>query len=189
MSRVTRDEALRDLGIEVRGWQIDQELFDAAVADAAGLNRTNWRCLDLLYTRGPMTAGQLAQAANLTTGAVTAVVDQLEAAGYVRRVRDTVDRRRVIIEARPDLEQRAAPVYGPLIADSERDLQSFTSDQLRTVAAFVRLNRRLLANHTTRIRSLGPGGAASETATSSSGQPVVRTAVASSPPPERRSRA
>ena len=58
------------LTAEVRGWQADQELFDESVAALAGLNRTDWRCLDILTTRGAMTAGQLADAARLTTGAV-----------------------------------------------------------------------------------------------------------------------
>ena len=44
------------LNREVRGWQADQELFDSAVIELAGLNRTDWRCLDILGTRGPMTA-------------------------------------------------------------------------------------------------------------------------------------
>jgi hypothetical protein len=29
-------------------WQVDQDLFDSAVAELAGLNRTDWRRLDLL---------------------------------------------------------------------------------------------------------------------------------------------
>ena len=96
-----RETALANLGHEIRGWQADQEIFDGVVAELAGLNRTDWRCLDILGTRGPMNAGQLAEAARLTTGALTAVVDHLEAAGLVRRVRDTVDRRKVIIETTP----------------------------------------------------------------------------------------
>ena len=38
----------------------------------------------------------------LTTGAVTRVIDRLEQAGYVRRVPDPADRRRVIVEVVPD---------------------------------------------------------------------------------------
>jgi DNA-binding MarR family transcriptional regulator len=36
--------------------------------------------------------------AGLTTGAVAALVDRLERSGYVRRLRDADDRRRVLIE-------------------------------------------------------------------------------------------
>ena len=109
MSRGVRNAALTALTAEVRGWQVDQEIFDGSVAELAGLHRTQWRCLDILTTRGPLTAGQLARATRLTTGAVTAVVDQLEAAGYVRRIRDPDDRRRVIIEPNEEIGRRAAP--------------------------------------------------------------------------------
>ena len=154
MSRGTREKVLGELGAEVRGWQADQELFDSAVAELAGLNRTDWRCLDILGTRGPMTAGQLAEAARLTTGALTVVVDHLEAAGLVRRVRDTVDRRRVIIETTPEVERRAAPVYGPLMADSTEALSVFDADQLGVIVEFIRRERGLLTMHTKRVHEM-----------------------------------
>ena len=59
MSRANRKTLLADLTQEVRGWQSDQEIFDSGVAELAGLNRTSWRCLDILSTHGPMTAGHL----------------------------------------------------------------------------------------------------------------------------------
>jgi DNA-binding MarR family transcriptional regulator len=142
------------LNAEVRGWQIDQELFDATVAELAGLNRTDWRCLDHLSARGPMTAGQLAAAAHLTTGAVTIVVDHLEAAGLARRVRDSVDRRRVIVEVTDEVARRAAPVYGPLMKDSDEALRDFGAAQLELIAEFIRRQRALLTRHTERARRM-----------------------------------
>jgi len=154
MSRGSRKAAEVRLNAEVRGWQADQELFDASVAELAGLNRTQWRCLDILGTRGPLTAGQLGEAARLTTGAVTAVVDQLEAAGLVRRVRDTVDRRRVIVETTDEVARQAAPVYGPLMEDSGRLLAEFDPDQLEVIAEFVHRQRELLTTHTARVAKM-----------------------------------
>jgi DNA-binding MarR family transcriptional regulator len=154
MSRGKRRAALATLSAEVRGWQVDQELFDAAAAELAGLNRTQWRCLDILGTRGPMTAGQLAVASNLTTGAVTVVVDHLEAAGLARRVRDTVDRRRVIIETTDEMARRAALFYGPLVAESEELLGRFGAGQLEVITEFIRRERGLLTRHTARAQAL-----------------------------------
>ena len=160
MSRGKRDELVAALGTEVTGWQADQELFDSAVADLAGLNRTDWRCLDLLFTRGRLTAGQLAEAANLTTGAVTAVVDHLEARGFVRRVRDGADRRRVIIETTDEIWRVSKPVYEPLLEDSTEALRVFDERQLETIVDFMRAERRLLATHTARVREMGRSPAA-----------------------------
>jgi DNA-binding MarR family transcriptional regulator len=148
-----RSNLLTQLTTEVRAWQSDQELFDDAVAALAGLNRTDWRCLDILSTRGAMTAGQLADAARLTTGAVTGVLDHLEAVGLVRRVRDTADRRRIIVETTEEMERQAAVVYGPLIADSNRALRAFDTAQLATIVDFIRAERAILGKHTARVRA------------------------------------
>jgi DNA-binding MarR family transcriptional regulator len=156
MSSDSRKGALAALSAEVRGWQVDQEMFDAAVAELAGLNRTQWRCLDILSTRGPLTAGQLADASHLTTGAVTAVVDHLELLGLVRRVRDTVDRRRVFVEPTDEMNRRAATVFGPFIADTATELAAFDAGQLELITDFMRRERGLLAKHTTRLRELPP---------------------------------
>jgi DNA-binding MarR family transcriptional regulator len=146
------------LNREVRGWQADQELFDSAVIEQAGVNRTDWRCLDILGTRGPMTAGQLAEAVRLTTGAVTGVLDRLEAAGLVRRIRDTQDRRRVIVEVTDEVDRLGAPVYGPLIADAAQANAVFDADQLELITRFIRLERELLAKHTARVAGMDPHG-------------------------------
>jgi len=135
----------------IRGWQTDQDIFDEAAATLAGLNRTDFRCLDILDRGGRMTAGQLATASRLTSGAVTAVLDRLEEAGYVHRVRDTVDRRRVLIEVAPDLLERSMPVYGPIMRESATSLATYSDEQLETILDFMVRGRDLLARNTTRL--------------------------------------
>ncbi|HZS38361.1 MAG TPA: MarR family transcriptional regulator [Polyangia bacterium] len=73
-------------------------LFHAAVADRMGVSVTDAKCRSLLVQLGPMTAGDLALRLQLTTGAVTGVIDRLERARLVRRVADPNDRRRVVVE-------------------------------------------------------------------------------------------
>ncbi|MFI7234141.1 MarR family winged helix-turn-helix transcriptional regulator [Streptomyces cyaneofuscatus] len=59
------------------------------------------------------TAGELAQRANLTTGAITGVITRLESAGYARRHSDPADRRRVRVVADETAAARLFEVYGP----------------------------------------------------------------------------
>jgi DNA-binding MarR family transcriptional regulator len=118
------------------------------------MNRTDWRCLDILGTRGPMTAGQLADAVRLTTGAVTGVLDRLEASGMIRRVRDANDRRRVIVEVTDEVSRAGAPVYGPLMADAAEAHAAFDEKELETIIRFIRAERQLLARHTTRVATM-----------------------------------
>jgi DNA-binding MarR family transcriptional regulator len=82
----------------VRANQTATDVFDEALTIFLGINRTDGRCLDIIDRVGRISAGHLANESGLTTGAVTAVIDRLEAAGYARRTRDTLDRRKIWIE-------------------------------------------------------------------------------------------
>jgi DNA-binding MarR family transcriptional regulator len=154
MSRRSRVE-IEQAGIEaIRGWQTDQDMFDEAAAAFYRINRTDARCIDLLDRGGRMTAGQLATAARLTSGAVTAVLDRLESAGLVRRVRDRADRRRVLVEITPKVAELAAPVYGPMVEEGAGWIARYTDDQLETILDFLERNREILTRHTTRVMQL-----------------------------------
>jgi DNA-binding MarR family transcriptional regulator len=98
----TREELLEAFNREMRKVVVETVLFNQAVADQLGLNASDVQCLNVLTLAGPVTAGQLAQLMGLTTGAVTRMVDRLEEAGYVRRERDTADRRRVTVTPLPE---------------------------------------------------------------------------------------
>ena len=85
----------------VRVEQVANDAVDEEVSEFLGISRTDSRCIDIVERLGRVTAGTLAAESRLTTGAVTALVDRLEAAGYLQRVRDTADRRKVFIELTP----------------------------------------------------------------------------------------
>jgi DNA-binding MarR family transcriptional regulator len=93
-----RSELLEDIRDAFRRNGQGQDAMDAAAALFFGIHRTDLSLLDVLQLGGRMTAGELAKRGNLSPGAVTAALDRLERAGYVRRVRDDVDRRRVFVE-------------------------------------------------------------------------------------------
>src|SRR5690348_11776952 len=74
-------------------------LFHSRIAEQMGLSGTDHKCLELvLRSAEPITAGRIAQLSGLSTGAVTGVIDRLEQRGFVRRVRDPHDRRKVLVE-------------------------------------------------------------------------------------------
>jgi DNA-binding MarR family transcriptional regulator len=61
------------------------------------LSTAHVRALFALDTHKEATAGQIAEAARLSPGSVTGMLDDLERAGIVTRVRATDDRRRVLV--------------------------------------------------------------------------------------------
>jgi DNA-binding MarR family transcriptional regulator len=162
--RETFDELLRMW----RRLQLATDRFDQAVADALGLNRTDMRCLDVLSNEGPVTAGRLAQATGLTSGAMTTALDRLERAGFARRVRDQDDRRRVLVELVPEAGARAHALYRAHQEQSERLYQRHTQRELELFLDFARdgveLNERRAAeleaaNRTRDGVKLNEGGA------------------------------
>ena len=137
-----------------RAYQTSNDNFDQAIADHLGMNRTDMRCVDLIDQAGGMTAGELARAAGLTTGAVTAVVDRLERAGMARRVADPQDRRRVRIETTPKLWELTGPLMGPFIAESQSILDDYSTEELERMSEFLRRVIAVQSKHIDRIRSL-----------------------------------
>jgi DNA-binding MarR family transcriptional regulator len=144
-----------------RAYQTSNDNFDQAIADHVGMNRTDMRCLDLLDQAGGMTAGELAKAAGLTSGAVTAVVDRLEKAGMAKRVADPADRRRVRIEVTPRLWEATGPLMTPFLEESQAILDDYTTEELARFSDFLERVIAVQSTHTERIRRSprpAPGG-------------------------------
>ncbi len=103
MSSHQKDSLIQALILQFRYVSVNSVLFSQAISDKAGIHPTDNECLDLLLLNGSMTAGQLADLTGLTTGAVTAMLDRLEKAGFAHRERDPTDRRKVNVV--PDLDK------------------------------------------------------------------------------------
>lgn len=107
----------------------------------------------------PITSGRLAELTGLTTGAITGVIDRLEAGGFVRRERDPRDRRRQLIRPVPE---RVGTVYGlfapldarfgDLEARYDPENRDVIHDYLRRLSAIMRDHVQVL-----RDPSAGPG--------------------------------
>src|SRR5271157_6252104 len=104
--------------------------FNEGLAKKLKLSRTDMRCLDLIGRLGPLTAGRLAEESGLTTGAVTFILDRLEAAGMVTRRRDTEDRRRVWVEIAPQARTRLQHEQQPIAEEMRQVAQRFKADEL-----------------------------------------------------------
>ena len=155
MSRdLKREEVIARGGAVFRAYQTSNDNFDQAIADHVGMNRTDMRCLDLIDQSSGMTAGELARAAGLTSGAVTAVVDRLEKAGMARRVADPADRRRVRIEVTPRLWELTGPLMMPFITESQAILDDYSTEELERFTRFLERVIEVQAKHTERVRNL-----------------------------------
>ena len=151
---------LNEIGFQFRAMQTEFEDLDAAVGDLLGLNNTDLRVLDFLGRTGdpssfhgtPTTAGDLARASGLTTGAVTAVIDRLEQGGWVRRRADPSDRRRVVVELTDKAVEATWELYGPMKDRGEAKLKRFTVAELELLLEALSATREVTTEHTTDLR-------------------------------------
>ncbi|MFG2951024.1 MarR family winged helix-turn-helix transcriptional regulator [Streptomyces adustus] len=110
----TADQALYAMDRMIATAQFGQQ----DIARRMGLNVTDLTCLGFLIEASmageSLVAGDLAERARLTTGAVTGVLNRLEKAGYIRRTADPSDRRRVYVVMEETAQGRILEIYGPV---------------------------------------------------------------------------
>ncbi len=117
----------------------------ATVAARVGINAVDLECLDLVLLHGPLPAGLLAARAGLSATTTTAVLDRLERAGFVRRVRGAADRRLVLVEVESDAVARIAPHYAPLMRHMAVVQKRFTIAELEVVRRYTEAAAAALA--------------------------------------------
>ena len=90
-----------------------------------------------------------------TPGSITAVLDRLERAGYIRRERDLHDRRKVIIRPIPE---RILPKLTPIFASLGEAMAvefgtQYSQRDLALILDFIERSGKVLQEETAKLRS------------------------------------
>ena len=151
-----RAELLAALLGEFRQLSAATILFHQAVADRLGMNITDHKCADILARTGPITAGDLARRTGLTTGAITGVIDRLERGGFVRRVRDPHDRRRVIVDpVVQHMEQVIAPLFESMGRSAAELCARYSTEELAVIHDFTTRCQQMAIDEACKLRAAG----------------------------------
>ncbi|PVU83441.1 MarR family transcriptional regulator [Cellulomonas sp. WB94] len=126
-------------------------LFQQAAAATYGLGLTEMRALSILLREGPQTAGALVRALDVTSGAVTGVVDRLVRRGLARRGADPTDRRKVVVSV--DLEALAADenVYAGIGEAFQELYATYTDAELEFLERHLTASIDITARETARL--------------------------------------
>ena len=133
-SRQQMIEALNAAMREVSGQGV---LYSQAVAERLAVNSSDLECLDYIVSGGAITAGALAEATGLTTGAITGVIDRLERRGFACRERDPDDRRKVLVRALPSVAEEIAPLFAPMERAALGALSAYRESELELLLDFL----------------------------------------------------
>jgi DNA-binding MarR family transcriptional regulator len=131
------------LGLQVRQMGAQSVMTSQIVAARFGLHTTDLECLDLIYLKKAVSAGELAAATGLTSGAMTALIDRLDRAGYVERADDPEERRRVLVRLKPVAIAPIKAVYAPIQKRMFRLWSSYSERELEVIADFLSRSREL----------------------------------------------
>ncbi|MFD6155519.1 MarR family winged helix-turn-helix transcriptional regulator [Nocardia sp. NPDC060256] len=122
---------------ELRLLAIHTVVYSHQASSALGLSGTESEVLNLLGLEGARTAGEIARATGLSSGTTTGVLDRLEERGYIRRERDSADRRKVLVTADPDALTRVGAMFDAHEQTLSAVLREYEEDQLENVAEFL----------------------------------------------------
>ncbi|MBU1588573.1 MAG: MarR family transcriptional regulator [Actinobacteria bacterium] len=125
MAQPSRAELIARLQADVAETVSDGVALQEALADRLGLTISDLRAITLLMRKGTVSTSELADAAGLTSGAATRMVDRLERANWVERFMDARDRRRVLVV----MKKTRRGEIGELYAEMSQSWMSALSDK------------------------------------------------------------
>ena len=152
MNRSDIDSVIRSL----RRVNFQRSFFGQTVAIRFGLSESDVDALELLIDTGAASAGRLSEVMGLTTGAVTRVVDRLEQAGYVRRVPDPADRRRVIVEVVPEKISAVQETMDRVGDKGAEEIAHYSDEELAVINDFLTRMADITREEATALRD-APG--------------------------------
>ncbi|ALC25076.1 transcriptional regulator [Streptomyces pristinaespiralis ATCC 25486] len=125
----------------LRAVAVDLGRHSARFARSNGMHPTDVRALialmDAARAGEEVTAGRLGVALGLNSAGTTALIDRLERAGHVRRVRGERDRRKVTVEVDEQAVTLGRSHFGPLIDRAVELLRGYDERELAAIRGFL----------------------------------------------------
>ncbi len=141
----------QEIGLLLRRLTVEVDAVGSRFADQHGLGRTDVRALvaimDAARAGRALTAGALGSAVELSSASVTALVDRLEKAGHVHRVRDAEDRRRVVLGMTDSAMRAGGEFFGGLQRDLVAAMGAYTDEELAVVRRFLEEMTEVIVRH------------------------------------------
>jgi DNA-binding MarR family transcriptional regulator len=129
---------------ELRAVSTAQDRLRQYAAQRFRLNHTDLRALDYIGQAGIISPTELAAALGMSTGATSAVLDRLEAAGYATRQPDPVHRRRTQVRMSPRAAKLSAEIFAQIQRGTIEQAVAYPDEVLVAVAELLSAHRALL---------------------------------------------
>lgn len=123
-------ESLRDLVSAMDG-------LNQAVGERVSLRPVDLEVLDSVDREGPLSPRDLVRKLSIHPATLTGVLDRLEAGGWVERLADPSDRRRVVVRALRTRGGELRRLYGPMARSLADICADFSPAELEAIQEFL----------------------------------------------------
>lgn len=130
------------------------EALTAQLRRGWGLNAHEMQAVSVLWEFGRMTMTELGRRIPLSRAAVTTLTDRLESLGYVRRLPDPADRRRILLEVTARVEEELARIQGRWSARVEEYARTLDETTWQSVVEVLATLRDIAREEAAALREL-----------------------------------
>ncbi|MGH8915228.1 MAG: MarR family winged helix-turn-helix transcriptional regulator [Acidimicrobiia bacterium] len=136
--RVARAKLTNEIRERMRELIARLHQLNDAVGNRIDLKAGDIEILDLVARHGPMSPSEVTVSTGIHPATLTGVIDRLEGAGWLSRVPDPDDRRRVRLEARRERGAEMARLYAPMNRSLSEICSGLSPEQLTVIRDFLR---------------------------------------------------
>lgn len=126
-----------DIRARVQQLTMRQQRFERSLAKRLDLDAVGLEVLDHLISGGAATPTELAHRVEVSTAAMTLVLNRLEDRGHVSRERHPSDGRKLIVTVSPDAAAEAERMVAPLIGEVEELIDALSDEARHAVSRFL----------------------------------------------------
>lgn len=111
--------------------------FERALGDELAINATDLTAMEHLISAGPLSPTALAERLELSTAAVTTVIDRLQASGHARRVPNPDDRRGTLVVPEPASIGQAMRRIVPMVTAVDDAIRAFPPTEQDVIVRYL----------------------------------------------------
>ncbi|GAA1215403.1 hypothetical protein GCM10009655_13340 [Rhodoglobus aureus] len=111
--------------------------FELHVGRTLSVNATDLEAMEHLIMHGPLPPTELSRRLNISTAAVTAVIDRLIGVGHVTRQQHPTDRRSVVVVPNPRSVETAMATLMPMIMGIDQVLDEFDDAENKVIERYL----------------------------------------------------
>lgn len=126
-----------DIRARVQRLTMRQQKFERAIAKRLDLDAAGLEVLDHLISGGPTTPTELAHRVEISTAAMTLVLNRLEDRGHVHRERHPSDGRKLVVTVSEGAASDAQRLVAPLIGEVGAVVASMSEEERTVVSQFL----------------------------------------------------